>query len=256
MEREPQDYRLKVFPCGAVCSPSCAGYALRRTAQGNEGLFPPEVIETVNRNFYVDDSLELVTDKDSAASFVPKLGPLLPSAGFHLTMWLSTSSNLRATILESGRAKAIKDLQLGVMPSQRALGVKWNLESDTFGFKVKAKEKPPTHRGILSLVSSVYNPLGFASPFVLPAKVILQNLCFRGLKWEEVVPEEHLKNWQQWLLDLQRLEKFSANRCFNLVGLEMLVVVNSTTLVTLRRLVSVQSLIFASATIQVRFIVP
>ena len=93
MERQPQDYRLKVFPCGAVCSPSCAGYALRRTAQGNEGLFPPEVIETVNRNFYVDDSLELVTDKDSAASFVPKLGPLLPSAGFHLTMWLPTSWN-------------------------------------------------------------------------------------------------------------------------------------------------------------------
>ena len=218
MERQPQDYRLKVFPCGAVCSPSCAGYALRRTAQDNEGLFPPEVIETVNRNFYVDDSLELVTDEDSAVSFVPKLGPLLPSAGFHLTMRLSTSSNLRATIPESGRAKSIKDLQLGVMPSQRALGVKWNLESDTFGFKVKVKEKPPTRRGILSLVSSVYNPLGFASPFVLPAKVILQNLCFRGLKWEEVVPEEHLKNWQQWLRDLQRLEKFSANRCFKPCG--------------------------------------
>ena len=150
MEREPQDYRLKVFPFGAVCSPSCAGYALRRTAQDNEGLFPPEVVETVNRNFYVDDSLELVTDKDSAVSFVPKLGPLLSSGGFHLTMWVSTSSNVRATIPESGRAKSIKDLQLGVMPSQRALGVKWNLESDTFGFKVKVKEK--------LLLAAVYCP--------------------------------------------------------------------------------------------------
>ena len=81
------------------------------------------------------------------------------------------------------------------MPSQRALGVKWNPASDTFGFKVKVKEKPPTRRGILSLVSSVYDPLGFASPFVLPAKVILlQDLCCRGLKWDEVVPDEHLKN--------------------------------------------------------------
>ena len=74
------------------------------------------------------------------------------------------------------RGKSVKDLQLGVMPSQRALGVKWNRESDIFGFKVKVKEKPPTGRGILSLVSSVYDPLGFASPFVLPAYAILQDL--------------------------------------------------------------------------------
>jgi len=43
MEREPQDCWLKVFLFGAVCSPGCAGYALRRTAQDNEGLFPLEV---------------------------------------------------------------------------------------------------------------------------------------------------------------------------------------------------------------------
>ena len=60
------------------------------------------------------------------------------------------------------------------MPSQRALGVKRNLESVFFGFRVKVKEKPPTRSGILSLVSSVYDPLGFASPFVLRTKGILQ----------------------------------------------------------------------------------
>ena len=64
MEKEPQDYRLKVFPFGAVCSPSCAGYALHRTAQDNEGLFPPEFIETVNKDFYVDNCLKSVTDED------------------------------------------------------------------------------------------------------------------------------------------------------------------------------------------------
>ena len=131
---------------------------------------------------------------------------------------MSNSSNVLAAIPESERATSVKDLQLGVMPSQRALGVKWNLESDTFGFKVKVKEKPPSRRGILSLVSSVYDPLGFASPFVLPAKVILQDLCCRGLKWDEVVPDENLKNWQQWLRDLPRLEEFSVNRYFKLSG--------------------------------------
>ena len=98
MEREPQDYQLKVFPFGAVCSPSFSGYALRRTAQNTEGLFSPEVIEKVNKNFYVHDCLKSLIDKDSAVSLVPKLGLLLTSGGFHLTKWVSNSSNVLATI--------------------------------------------------------------------------------------------------------------------------------------------------------------
>ena len=83
---------------------------------------------------------------------------------------------------------------------------------------MKVKEKPPTGSGILSLVSSVYDPLGFASPFVLLTKVILQKLCCHGLKWDEVVPDEHLKNWQQWVRDLPRLEESSVNPCFKPSG--------------------------------------
>ena len=212
---------------------------MRRTAQDNEGLFPLEVIETVNKNFHVDDCLKTVTDEDSAVSLVPKLGQLLSNGGFHLTKWVSNSPKVLATIPESERAKSVKDLQLGVMPSQRALGVKWNLESDTFGLKVKVKEKPPTRRGILSLVSSVYDPVGFVSPFVLPAKVILQDLCCRGLKWDEVVPDEHLKNCNNGFVIFHGWKNFLLIAVLNLVGLEMLVVVNSTTLVTLRKLVTV-----------------
>ena len=103
MEREPQVCRLKVFPFGAVCSPVCAGYALRRTAQDNEGLFPLEVIETVNKNFYVDYCLKSVTDEVSPVSLVPKLGELLSSGGFHLTQWVSNSSSVLATVPESER---------------------------------------------------------------------------------------------------------------------------------------------------------
>ena len=106
VEREQQDYRLKVYPFGAVCSPSCAGYALRRTAQDNEALFPPEVIETVNKNFYADDCLKSVKDEDSAVSLVLKFGQLLTNGGFHLTKWVSNSPNVLATIPESERAKS------------------------------------------------------------------------------------------------------------------------------------------------------
>ena len=104
------------------------------------------------------------------------------------------------------------------MPTERALGVRWNLESDTFGFKVKLKDKPPTRRGMLSIVSSVYDPFGFVSPFVLPAKAVLQDLCRRGLSWDEAIPEESLKCWKEWLFELPRLEEFSIDRCLKPYG--------------------------------------
>ena len=119
--------------------------------------------------------------------------------GFHLTKWLCNSPNVLTTIPESERASSVKELYCEDMPTERALGVRWNLESDTFGFKVKLKDKPPKRRGMLSIVSSVYELFGFVSLFVLPAKAVLQDLCRRGLSWDEAIPEERLKCWKEWL---------------------------------------------------------
>ena len=62
------------------------------------------------------------------------------------------------------------DLESDMLPTERALGMSWLVETDALSFKVIIKEKPCTRRGILSVVSSVYDPLGMAAPFVLPAR--------------------------------------------------------------------------------------
>ena len=38
-------------------------------------------------------------------------------------------------------------------------------------------DKPHKNHGILSMVSSIYDPLGFVSPFVLEVRQIVQMLC-------------------------------------------------------------------------------
>lgn len=62
------------------------------------------------------------------------------------------------------------------MPVERALGVRWDVEGDIFCYKIKVNDKPLTRRGLLSVVSSVYDPLRFAAPVIFPAKLILQEL--------------------------------------------------------------------------------
>ena len=78
-------------------------------------------------------------------------------------------------IPEAEWSKELKDLSIEdeELPTERCLGLQWNAQVDKFTFKICQKEKPLTRRGMLSIASSVYDPIGFASPFVLKAKIIL-----------------------------------------------------------------------------------
>ena len=53
------EYRMVVHLFGAVSSPSCANYALKRTAIDNEGQVDRDVLNTIRNNFYVDDCLNI-----------------------------------------------------------------------------------------------------------------------------------------------------------------------------------------------------
>ena len=174
----PVDHRMEVHLFGATCSPSCSNFALRKTAEDNKDEFPEDIIKTVERNFYVDDCLKSVKSSEQAVSLVNDLCDLLAKGGFRLTKWQCNRPEVLQSIPKDERAQSMLNLDLkDAPPIQRALGLKWDMESDKFIFDGVLKDKPTTRRGILSLVSSVYDPLGFLAPDVLPAKKLLQDLC-------------------------------------------------------------------------------
>ncbi|KAK3699579.1 hypothetical protein QZH41_014290 [Actinostola sp. cb2023] len=99
------------------------------------------------------------------------------------------------------------------MPIQRSLGTYWCIESDTFGFRIELRDKPLTRRGILSTISSVYDPLGAVSPIILVGKQILQTLCRHNADWDDPVPEDILSRWEKWRAQLPLLENLKFPRC-------------------------------------------
>lgn len=173
------EYRMTVHLFGATSSPSCANFALRKTAEDNKDKTTSEAVETLLNNFYVDDCLRSLPNEAQAVSLTKDLTDLCSNGGFRLTKWISNNRNVLASIPEKERAKEVKSLDLthDVLPMERALGVHWCIESDTFKFRISIKDRPFTRRGILSVVSSIYDPLGFLAPFILPVKMILQQLC-------------------------------------------------------------------------------
>ena len=56
------------------------------------------------------------------------------------------------------RREGVKDANLtkDQLPTERALGVHWNVEKDSLGSKVNLKETKLTRNGILSMLSSFY----------------------------------------------------------------------------------------------------
>lgn len=113
------------------------------------------------------------------------------------------------------RCKAVRDINLSCedLPIERALGVQWHIETDMLGFKITLQDKPLTRRGILSTISSVYDPIGIAAPIILQGKRILQELCKEKTDWDDDIPEEYRSRWEKWRKDLPTLEKCTIQRC-------------------------------------------
>ncbi|XP_038071855.1 uncharacterized protein LOC119740577 [Patiria miniata] len=222
LSRELEEYRMTVHVFGAASSPSCANYALRRTATDNEQRYRSEVTNAVRKNFYVDDFCKSVPDKEEAKVISREVTDLLAEGGFRLTKWVSNQREVLRSIPREEWSKEVKGLQIDqdVLPPEKTLGVLWCMESDTFGFEINVKVREPTRRGILSIVSSVYDPLGMVSAAIMPAKLLLQDLCRLKLNWDEKIPQEHLHKWNLWLMDLPKLECISVDRCFKPEGFQ------------------------------------
>ena len=172
LESNLEEYQMVVHLFGAASCLSCSNFVLRKTAEDNSQNFPEEeVVSTVENNFYVDDCLKALPSVEEVSQHASDLRSLLSKGSFRLTKRISNSREVLKTIPEEEPSKEGKTLDLSKddLPVERALGVKWCVEKDIFGFKVDVKLKPPTRRSILSVVSSVYDLLGLAIPFVFPA---------------------------------------------------------------------------------------
>ena len=102
---------------------------------------------------------------------------LCAEGGFRLTKFVS--NKVLQSIPEADRRDALKNIDINSgsdLPTERALGINWDIENEKLSFKVNLGDKPYTRREMLSMTSKIYDPLGLASPFFLKRKRIPQEL--------------------------------------------------------------------------------
>ena len=135
-----------------------------------------------------------------------------------LTKFLSNSKEVLASLPESERSpSATLCIDVGDERMERALGVIWETTKDIFTFSIKIKEVKLTKRGILVITCTLFDPLGFLAPFVLKAKVLLQELWKAGFDWDADINEEHKHYWERWIAGAKKVSSIRFNRQY-LVG--------------------------------------
>ncbi|KAL9956038.1 hypothetical protein ACROYT_G037457 [Oculina patagonica] len=180
LTKDPKTFQMLVHIFGATSSPSICGYALRRTAADNGEGSP---------NY---------------------------EGGFQLTKVMSNEREVLNAFPPEHRAPAVKDLDLNLnsLPMDRALGIHWDVEADTFNLVVSDKSHPETRKGVLSSIATIYDPLGLVGPLILPGREINQELCRLKYDWNDRLPDELALKWRNWKTGLASLTSYSIPRSF------------------------------------------
>ena len=136
------DQEMCVHLFGAVSSPGSSNYAFRRNGVDNSNRYGIDALETILKNFYVDDCLKSVEDEKYAIDLIRRVMAMCAAGGFNLTKFICNRRNVLMSIPDSHRREGVKDADLvnEELPTERALGVSWGVEKDVLCFKVNLKE--------------------------------------------------------------------------------------------------------------------
>ena len=92
--------------------------------------------------------------------------------------------------------------------------MKWRISDDEFIFTSESDMTGPLmRRRMLSLVSSIYDPLGLIGPMMLGDKLLFQKATMRKLSRDETVPVDISDKWNAWSQSLISINTITFSRC-------------------------------------------
>ncbi|KAL0870589.1 hypothetical protein ABMA27_005551 [Loxostege sticticalis] len=173
-----------------------------------EGDKYPEAKEQTLRDFYMDDLMTGCDTEEEAIMIYKEMNEMLMKGGFELRKWTSNKEGVLREIENDNKLKIKLDEVMKI------LGLTWDRREDEFQYSVAVSElsEPVTKRKILSEIARLFDPLGWLSPCIILAKIIIQKLWLKGLDWDEEVSADINKQWVTYRNELPLLKEFRIPR--------------------------------------------
>ncbi|XP_052751852.1 uncharacterized protein LOC113522552 [Galleria mellonella] len=209
-----QDYRLKRLTFGTAAAPYLAVKTLQQAAV-DEGINYPNVAERVKTDFYMDDLLTGCDTVEEGAIIYEEMNELLRRGGFELQKWMTNSEELLNKI-KQGKEETHEGFKLKLDEVVKLLGLTWNRSADVFRYSVNLPPEsgPVTKRKIISEIAKIFDPLGWAAPSVIIAKVLIQRLWILGVGWDDEIPNNIINEWCTYRKGLSQLKKIDIPRWY------------------------------------------
>ncbi|GFV93171.1 uncharacterized protein TNCV_573101 [Trichonephila clavipes] len=173
----PKIYELLTVTYGTVSAPYLAQRTLTQLSMDEEANFL--IAASVLRNNYMDDVLCRAATLEEAIVLRQQLKGILKSAGM----------------------------------KTKTLGVSWKPNLDCFLIKVKVcLDSSYTKRDVLSTIAKIFDPVGLMAPVISKAKIFLQRLWRSKLEWNDLLPAEEYREWQQFLVSLENINNIEIPR--------------------------------------------
>ena len=215
-EREPDTYVKTVLTFGDKPAPAMALTALKKTAEKSADVHP-EAADVLKHNTYMDDICESRKTTDEARKITHEIDEVLATGGFSVKEWISNRDERKDGPQQERDVASTNEKG----STEKVLGLEWNPESDKLKLHTKElhqqkeNKKPErlTKRSVLSRVARIFDPVGFASAFVIRAKIGLQDLWKRGLDWDDELPPDMQEFWTNLFNEALLLSQLEFERC-------------------------------------------
>ena len=213
------EYRMRVHLFGNTSSPGVATYCLHYAADESRD---PVVIDFIKNHFYVDDGLASFPTTCEAIDALQRTRAALFRFNIRLHKLVSNDATVLNAFEKSETAEK-PELETNEDFCERILGVSWKVEDDCFHVKHTNSRDPSTKRQLLSVINSVYDPLGMVSPVLLKGRQILRKatsqqylkkigLPSSSAKWDDELPTEVAAELKKWTKELPAVETLSIPR--------------------------------------------
>ena len=155
-----------------------------------------------------DSISELETFKEQATTIMEK-------GGFTLHKWHSNVEELESISNETAKGDQDSNTKAYSESTTKILGVPWEKKTDVVRVSLEACQltvSPLTKRKILAAINGVYDLLGWASPVMITGKIVFSELCLRKVSWDEQVPDDIVRRWNQWAKTLRECTEIKVPR--------------------------------------------
>lgn len=181
----------------------------------------------------MDDVISGASDEEEGWQLYSRAKQIMKEGGFNLRKFATNSEPLLSRIQiaevqlqgntgEQDPHATQNSHQFGSEGTLKVLGVQWDVKRDVLVFDLNRMSHSiqgmsnVTKRNVVSAISSVYDPMGILSPFVVKLKLLLREITAwkPTINWDHCLPRELQVKWNALVAEIESAPLITIPRYF------------------------------------------